>query len=63
MGMVALPIPSEGESLIPGLPLPLPKSAPRADLLVFVESRGEAADRMRVTGTRRPEARTYNGRY
>jgi hypothetical protein len=63
MGMVPLPVPSDGESLIPGLPLPLPTSAPRADLLVFVESRGNSGPRAQVTGRGRPRARTYMGRY
>ncbi|MFW9924359.1 MAG: hypothetical protein ACFFDW_13840, partial [Candidatus Thorarchaeota archaeon] len=39
-GMVALPVPSEGKPLVAGLPLPLPSSPPRADVLVFVESSG-----------------------
>ena len=64
MGMVALPIPSDGQSLVPGLPLPLPSSAPRADLLVFVESKGgETGQEKRMTQTWRPEATTYRGRY
>ncbi len=63
MGMVALPVPSEGDSLIPGLPLPLPRSPARADLLVFVESRAQAAQGSRVTRSRGPGATTYRGRY
>jgi hypothetical protein len=41
LGVVALPVPSDGKSLVPGIPLPLPKSTPRADVLIFVEARGK----------------------
>jgi len=44
MGMVAAPVPTEAKPLVPGIPLPLPTSPARVDLLVFVESRGAAAD-------------------
>ncbi|MHC4405261.1 MAG: hypothetical protein ACYTG0_36910 [Planctomycetota bacterium] len=56
MGMVATPVPSEGQSLIPGLPLPLPASPARADLLVFVESKGKLDPAFRVSRGRRPES-------
>ena len=62
-GMVALPVPSEGQSLVPGLPLPLPTSPPRADVLVFVESRGTSGQAAGATQAGRPGARTYRGRY
>ena len=64
-GMVALPMPSEGQSLVPGLtlPLPLPSSPPRADVLVFVESRGQTGQAARMTQGGRPDAKTYRGRY
>ena len=64
MGMVAVPVPSEGKSLVPGIPLPLTSSAaPRADLLVFVESKAEAPRSPRVTRATPSEATTYRGRY
>jgi len=44
LGMVALPDPVEQTSLVPGLPLPVDQSAPRANLLIFVESK-PAGDR------------------
>ena len=43
MGMVAVPVPSEGKPLVAGIPLPLKSfAAPRADLLVFIQSKAEA---------------------
>ena len=62
MGMVALPVPSDGKSLVAGLPL-LPSSPPRADVLVFVESKGKTTQPPHVTRTGRPEAEMYRGRY
>ena len=62
-GMVALPVPSDGQSLVAGLPLPLPSSPPRADVLVFVESKGTTGQASRATTAGRPEATTYRGRY
>jgi hypothetical protein len=44
MGMVALPVPVDGTASVAGLPLPLPSSPPRADLLVIVESKGTVAE-------------------
>jgi hypothetical protein len=41
MGMVALPVPSDGQTLVPGLKLPFGSGPPRADVLVFVESKGK----------------------
>jgi hypothetical protein len=63
MGVVALPVPSDGKELIPGLPLPLPSTPPRADVLVFVESKGKTAQTGRMAEAGRPEATTYRGRY
>ena len=63
MGMVALPVPSEGKPLVPGLPLTLPSGAPRADMLVFFESKGTGGQAGRALQTGRPEATTYRGRY
>ena len=63
MGMVALPVPSEGQSLVPGLPLPLPSSPARADVLVFVESKGKIAQSPNVSNAGRPDAQRYRGRY
>jgi hypothetical protein len=64
MGMVAVPVPSDAKSLVPGLRLPLTSSsAPRADLLVFVESKAESRRSPRVTRATPSEATTYRGRY
>jgi hypothetical protein len=49
LGVVALPVPSDGKSLVPGIPLPLPKTTPRADVLIFVEFNGKAGDVERIT--------------
>lgn len=40
MGIVPLPVPVDGAPTVAGLPLPLPSSPPRADLLVVIESKG-----------------------
>ena len=40
MGMVPLPVPVNSTTTVAGIPLPLPSSAPRADLLVIIESKG-----------------------
>ncbi|HIQ21297.1 MAG TPA: hypothetical protein EYH34_08700 [Planctomycetes bacterium] len=54
LGVVPLPVPSEGKPLVPGLPLPLPKTAPRADVLVFVEPYGPAEATPRLTRSLSP---------
>jgi len=65
MGMVALPIPVDGASLIPGVPLPIGNTPPRADLLVFVECKGRAVATNLERQSRAPlrEAKNYRGRY
>lgn len=64
MGMVALPVPIDSQPLIRGLPLPLGSTSPRADLLVFVETKGRSGgEAPRVTRTPRDEAKSYTGRY
>jgi hypothetical protein len=63
MGMVALPVPVDSQPLVPGLPLPLGSSPPRADLLVFVEAKGRSGEAPRVTRTPQDEAKRYHGRY
>jgi len=63
MGMVALPIPADGKSLVPGIPLPLPTSPARANLLVFIESKGKTGQAPRLSSDPQREAKTYSGRY
>jgi hypothetical protein len=43
LGMVPLPSPGDGKSLVPGLSLPLTTSPARADMLVMVENKGAVA--------------------
>ncbi len=62
MGMVPVPTPVEAKPIVPGLPLGT--TAPRADMLVFIESRGaNETGGPRVTQTPQVDARTYRGRY
>ena len=63
MGVVALPIPVDGKPTVVGLPLPLPSSPARADMLVFVESKGKINQAPRVGRGGVPDAKTYQGRY
>jgi hypothetical protein len=67
MGMVALPIPVDGAPLVPGIPLPIGNSPARADLLVFIECRGQlpsaTAGSVSVPRAAQREARNYRGRY
>lgn len=61
MGVVPLPVPADGRSVIPGIALPLPAGPARADLLVFVESKGVAGQAARVTQTEALAPVTYRG--
>ena len=64
MGMVPLPIPVDGAPLLPGVPLPIGNSPARADLLVFVECKGQVAPAATSSGRGRlREAKNYRGRY
>ncbi len=65
MGMVALPVAVEAKAktLVPGVPLPLPKSPPRANLLVFVEAKARTGQVPNVAGTPQGKALDYRGRY
>jgi len=65
MGMVALPVPVDAKpkTLVPGVPLPLPKTPPRADLLVFVEAKSRAGQIPHTARTARHEPDRYPGRY
>lgn len=63
MGMVPLPIPADGKPNVVGLPLPLPSSPPRANMLVFVESKGKVSQASRTTRGGLPSAKSYQGRY
>jgi hypothetical protein len=69
MGMVALPIPVDGAPLVPGVPLPIGATPARADLLVFVECKGQTTPAAASTGlsplprSSQHEARNYRGRY
>lgn len=63
MGMIALPTPSDGTSLLAGIPLPIAASPPRADVLVFVESRGSASQSPAALRAAGQVPRSYRGRY
>jgi hypothetical protein len=63
MGMVALPMPVDGKPLVPGVALPIGTTPARADLLVFVESRGQAPISRANPQSPALEAKTYRGRY
>jgi hypothetical protein len=64
MGMVALPMPVDGSSLVPGVPLPLGNAPARADLLVFIECKGPAVpSAAATTGHFQRAAKNYRGRY
>ncbi len=69
LGMVALPIPVDGAPLVPGVPLSIGSTPPRADLLIVIECKGAALPTnpaaTATTGHRRPmrEAKNYRGRY
>ena len=58
MGMVALPIPVDGAPLVPGVPLPIGNTPARADLLVFVECKGQSATAAAAGDSRRPALRS-----
>ncbi len=62
-GMVALPVPSEGQALVAGLPLPLPSGPPRADVLVFVESKGKPSQLNVANQPAGRDTTRYRGRY
>ncbi len=63
LGMVPTPVPTEASPLRFGLPLPLPNTGKRADLLVFVESKGKMGQPPTVTRIGRKEGQNYRGRY
>jgi hypothetical protein len=63
MGMVALPMPVDGKPLVPGVSLPIGSTPARADLLVFIESRGQNPISRSNTQSPEKEAKTYRGRY
>jgi hypothetical protein len=63
MGMVALPMPVDGKPLVPGVSLPIGNTPARADLLVFVESRGQTPISRGNPQSNEREAKSYRGRY
>ncbi|MBN2290805.1 MAG: hypothetical protein JXM70_00175 [Pirellulales bacterium] len=68
MGMVALPA-SKDKTLVPGVPLPFGNTPARADVLVFIESRGQVGVAGEPNRAGQPpqtahrESRSYSGRY
>ena len=63
LGMVPIPFPPDARSLIPGIPLPLAPAPSRADLLIFIESKGEMGQTLRALQPVDREAKSYRGRY
>jgi hypothetical protein len=63
VGMVPLPVPVEGKSLVAGLPLPLAGGPPRAELLILVDSRGPVGEPARTAASPQDEPKSYVGRY
>ena len=63
LGMVPTPVPTEANPLRFGLPLPVPSAPKRADLLVFVESKGNMGQPPTVTRTGQRNGQNYRGRY
>jgi hypothetical protein len=65
--MVPLPLPIDGAPLVPGVPLPFGQTPARADLLVFVECRGQAPTAppalAPIPRSAQREAKNYRGRY
>lgn len=67
MGVVATPGPKKPNMLTDAIPLPLGNAAPRADALLFVESKGPVAPTLpgsnNVPATATRPNTTYHGRY
>jgi hypothetical protein len=64
LGMVALPVPIDGAPLMPGVPLPLAGAPARADLLLFIECKGQLVNSVNEADKRRErEPHSYRGRY
>ena len=63
LGMVPTPVPSEPKPLRFGLPLPGSSPGKRADMLIFVESKGKTGQPPTVTRIGRREGENYRGRY
>lgn len=61
LGVVATPVPDRQPGLLSSLPLL--SSPPRADLLVFVESKGRIGQTADTVRTSARDAKTYHGRY
>lgn len=61
LGVVATPVPEKPNGLLASLPMLA--SPPRADLLVFVESRGRVGQTPEAVRASARDARTYHGRY
>ena len=63
LGVVATPQPVDVKAMVGGLPLPLPSSPSRADLLVMIESKGPLTAAARTGRCPEFEAKTYRDRY
>lgn len=64
MGVTPMPVPADAKSLVPGISLPPLAAGPaRADMLVFVESKGKIGQASRAGRVGLAEPKTYQGRY
>jgi hypothetical protein len=63
MGMVAMPVPVDGKPTVAGVPLPLPSTPPRADLLVVIESKGPVAETPGAARAPQQQATTTQRRF
>ncbi len=63
MGMVPIPVPGDTRTILPGVPLKLPASSPRGELIVVVESRGKSGPGATTPRAAQREATAYQGRY
>ena len=63
LGVVATPQPVDVKAMVAGLPLPLPSSPPRADLLLMIESKSSLQAAAPTGRCPEFEAKTYRDRY
>ena len=61
LGVVPRPVPHF--SIAKTVKLPMPKSPPRGDLLLFVEHKGDAVDADTADGSRAGATQDFRGRY
>ena len=65
LGVVATPVPTERGTNLIAMALSMPQPAPRADLLVFIENKGQQGQATTTAAARtgRIDTKSYRGRY